>query len=314
MLKTINAFLLFLFLTNIATAQIEPEAIRQYPDKMQLSIINSYQDFNFSAGVVNNSSISYRNTMVKTGLRLRVGKVGLTFAVPVVRIHPNKSSLTENLAFSFNIYPKKINLGGSVRRVKGFDQENDGKVVFRPDVKLLHFETSGTYVFNKNFSLWAPFRYYERQMKNAGSFLVMGIADFKRLQAKDSLFHISQDVLSDLGAMNILSFGAGAGYGFTLTKGNWYFTCLLTGGGELNRRQYFDKENHNLLSEWKLKPVTIAQLSTGYNTDRYFLGLVSYFRPGFGISDNLDANFYRFHAALIAGIRFDTPKFLRKKK
>lgn len=314
MLKSFYTLLILLAFGNAAIAQNESETIRLYPNKMQVSWITSYQDFNFSAGLVNNSTISYRNSSVRTGLRFMVRNLSLAFSVPVLPIHPDKGSLSKNLGLVFNLYPGKVNIRGSIRRVKGFDQQNGGDEIFRPDVKLLHLETSGTYVLNKDFSLRAPFRYFERQLKSAGSLLVMGTADYKNLQAKDSLFHVMPDLLAPIGTMKTASIGTGAGYGFTLTQGNWYFTGLLTGGAELNRRQYFDINEQSIQRQWQLKPVIFGQLSMGYNADRYFLGMVSFYRPGFGAVDNLDANFYRFRAALIAGVRFDEPKFLKKWK
>ncbi len=314
MLKSSYFTLVLIVFGHAALAQTESDIIRQYPDKVQVSWITSYQDFNFSAGQADNSTVSYRNSSIKTGLRFRVRNLGLAFSVPVVPIHPSKGSLSKNLSLLFNFYPGKVNIRGSVRRVKGFDQQNGGEMIFRPDVNLLHFETSGTYVLNKDFSLRAPFRYFERQMKNAGSLLVMGTADYKNLQAKDSLFHVTSDLLASIGTMKVATLGTGTGYGFTLTEGNWYFTGLLTGGAELNQRQYFDMENQKIQREWQLKPVIFGQMSMGYNADKYFLGVVSFYRPGFGAVDNLDASFYRFRTALIAGVRFDEPKFLKKKQ
>lgn len=114
--------------------------------------------------------------------------------------------------------------------------------------------------------------------------------------------------------MQVITFGAGTGNGFTITEGNWYLTGLFTGGSELNRLCYFSRENENLLIDWQLKPVVTGQLSMGDNTDSCFMGIVSYYRPGLRAVNTLDASSYRFRMALVAGIRIDEPGFLKKKK
>ena len=42
--------------------------------------------------------------------------------------------------------------------------------------------------------------------------------------------------------------------------------------------------------------------------------MITFYRPGFGAVDDLDASFYRFGAVLVAGVRFEEPGFLKKKK
>ncbi len=313
-MKRIAIFISALLTSLVSFSQQEsPDIIREYPGQIQFSFINSYQDFNISAGLQNSSSVAYRNTVVKTGFRIRWRKLGIAASFPVFQLHPEKGSPTKNLGLTFNMFPKNLNIRGTARVVEGFEQQNGGNLLFRNDVKLSHVEMSSTYVFNpEKFSLRAPFRFFEKQLQSAGSPMLLATASYKNLSGQDSLFQISDDVLSSVLRMRVLSFGAGAGYGFTLAKGNWYLTTVATGGVELGRYSFFKNIGENVARRWQVEPVIIGQVSAGYNSDRFFAGVVSFYRPGFGSVQNLDASFYRFRAALILGIRFQQPKLFDK--
>jgi hypothetical protein len=257
--------------------------------------------------------VAYRNSVVKTGFRIRWNKIGIAASLPVYQLHPAKGSPTKNFGLTFNMFPKNLNIRGTGRIVEGFEQQNGNSTIFRNDVKLLHLETSTTCVFNPaRFSMRAPVRFFEKQIQSAGSPMLLATASYKDLSGRDSLFQITDDVLGAVLRMRTLSIGAGAGYGFTFTKGDWYLTGVATGGLELNRRSFFKNVGENVTRQWQAKPVVIGQLSAGYNSDRFFAGVVSFYRPGFGSVRNPDASFYRFRTALILGIRFNQPAFLGK--
>lgn len=176
-----------------------------------------------------------------------------------------------------------------------------------PDLKIVKYGMSTSYIFNPKFSLKSTTSFTEWQKENAGSFIPTLIYDYKRLSFQSDLLSSSQNEYD-------VSLGAGYFYNFIIHKNFYIAPNLTTAIGvkftdSKSNELGIQSQEHNDYFTTSL----IGGLKIGYNSERIL----------FGASFNFDSNSYnetqnkvisneKVYGLLYFGYRFDTPKFISK--
>ncbi len=208
--------------------------------------------------------------------------------------------------------------------VKGFantaaptyqEEEFHGAFPHRSDLRLRYIKLRGIYQFNpEKFSYRAAFANSERQLRNAGGFMINSSIYAHRVRSDSSL--IPWAIQSQFGAyknvknMSIGGFGLAPGVGGTWTGGKWYLTGLLFLGGDLQHFSYRLEDQDREVREFKFSPSLDIRIAYGYNNKRFFVGAQHWLdynilNPS---SFNLTSLFSR--NLLTFGYRFDAPRVL----
>jgi len=152
-----------------------------------------------------------------------------------------------------------------------------GSTPLRPDMRVTTTGLLSTYSFRKNFSIKAAFAQTERQLKSAGSFLLIMGDRFSSLTNDSSFIPLSLEedfdithTLSDI-RTNTLTVAPGGGYTFVLSR-YLTFTSILYLGWGIQMRFYEQEQTHkfNIRLPFFLKSMS----ALGYNGEKFFGRLV----------------------------------------
>jgi hypothetical protein len=174
-----------------------------------------------------------------------------------------------------------------------------------PDLKIVKYGMSTSYIFNPKFSLKSITSFTEWQKESAGSFIPTLIYDYKRISLETPILNAKQTEYD-------VSLGAGYFYNFIIHK-RFYIAPNLTvalGAKFINSKTDelgIQEEEHD---NYFLTTVN-GGLKMGYNSDRIL----------FGLSLNFNSSFYNeskyqivsndgSFGLLYFGYRFDAPKFI----
>jgi Domain of unknown function (DUF4421) len=147
--------------------------------------------------------------------------------------------------------------------------------IIRPDVSIFNSGASLIYVWSpENFSVAATMLQSAKQSESAGSFLLQAGFDGTLFSASSPLVPGTQQ--NNYGSDSTLSKGefttlsAGLGYGYTLTKWDFYLSgfALLGGGYQWRTYQTASGESSGLVNASKFT----VNFSLGYNSDSFFVG------------------------------------------
>lgn len=185
-------------------------------------------------------------------------------------------------------------------------ESGDAYIQF-PDLKIVKYGMSTSYIFNSNFSLKSITSFTEWQKESAGSFIPTLIYDYKRISLETLVLNSKQSEYD-------ISLGAGYFYNFIIHK-RFYIAPNLTaafGAKFINSKTdefgiQKEEQNNYFLTSFN------SGLKMGYNSDRIL----------FGLSLNFDTSFYNeskyqivsndgSFGLLYFGYRFDAPKFISK--
>ena len=158
---------------------------------------------------------------------------------------------------------------------KGYHLEPQGmagappdKYYYREDLKTTFFGISAYQVPNKKrFSYRAALLQSEWQKKSAGSIIYGGEIHHGTVQGDSALipaFYSSKFPQAGINKINILSFGPGAGYAYTLVMAQHFF---ITGSVVVNLDVNFVREEDETRKEKNvsLNPSQVFKAAAGYN-------------------------------------------------
>ena len=200
---------------------------------------------------------------------------------------------TEKLDVQLNTYMRKWLFDGHFIFYKGFfrgetddykDLPNAASLVpRRPDITTFSFGFGGTHTFNhEKFSYKAAFSMNEWQKKSAGSFLLGGYFSLYSLEADSILIPARVDSLfprlSKIHNLGSLDLGLSFGYAHTFVLKEHYFASLSVIPGI--SLQYLATQAANEpepQGNGHLSSKTQLRLSLGYNSEKWYYGLLSVF-------------------------------------
>jgi len=157
---------------------------------------------------------------------------------------------------------------------KGYASDNINNYYLRPDAKVNLIGVAAYRLPNgERFSYRAALIQNEWQKKSAGSILFGGEAYYGTIKADSSLVpkQVEKELpLTDLHNIQLLSFGAGIGYAYTLVvKQHFFITGSLVANLDLN---FSSETGTNLNSnQVTLNPAAVFKAAAGYNSSTWDL-------------------------------------------
>lgn len=183
-------------------------------------------------------------------------------------------------------------------------ESGDAYIQF-PDLKIVKYGMSTSYIFNPNFSLKSITSFTEWQKESAGSFIPTIIYDYKRISFETTILNAKQTEYD-------VSLGAGYFYNLIIHK-RFYIAPNFTvavGAKFMNYKTdesgiQEEEQNNYLLTTFN------GGLKMGYNSERILFGLSLDFNTSFYNESKYQivSNENAF-GLLYFGYRFDVPKFI----
>lgn len=194
---------------------------------------------------------------------------------------------TDFFDFQFNFYRNKFSMDFHYQNYQGLylaNTRNLPDVVFsenpkNPGLSLEGASLNGVYIFNsEKFSYPAIFNNTERQLKSAGSFLML--ASLKHLSlVNDSLIipkayetHFSPSSSGQLEQAKFTGLSFMPAYSYTLTVKNFYLNLTYAIGPDLQYREIRTAETSR--DFWALERKSNLRAGLGYDNDRFFAGII----------------------------------------
>jgi hypothetical protein len=227
---------------------------------------------------------------------------------------------TKGFNFQVHVYPHKWAIDLMYVAPKGYHLEPQGlagvpadKYYYREDVKTTFFGISAYQVPNKKrFSYRAALLQSEWQKKSAGSIIYGGEIHHGTVQGDSALipaFYSSKFPQAGINKINILSFGPGAGYAYTLVMAQHFF---ITGSMVINLDVNFVREENEAIKEKNvsLNPSKVFKAAAGYNGRKWNIS-ANWTGSSISTQGSLTPENYKFSSGnirLVVAHRFDRHK------
>lgn len=315
--KTISVLLLFLCIFY-AKCQTDTTLVKSYRDQVmiRLNLDTNLEKYIISWGENNKMELSINNkTRTSVSVDYRAISATLSFSPKFIPGNneddlKGKSSYTD---LSFRFFPKRFIQTLYYKKVKGFYVENmkdlnpdwqeskDGYLQF-PDLKVLSFGGTTSYVLNKNFSAKSIYTHGEWQKKSSGSWIPY--LDYNVSFFTNTIMEVKSKEVQ-------YKIGANMGYFY-----NWVirdkvnvapYLSVGLGGQFLRSRQGNEQKENEQVVTLRME----GGLHVGYNSDRFLFGgrmnfkTYTYQKNGEGIENN------NLYGLLYVGYRFAPPKVVK---
>ncbi|MCU0420682.1 MAG: DUF4421 domain-containing protein [Cyclobacteriaceae bacterium] len=295
--------------------------IRRFPDHFNVWGVLKSRSLGFDARNINtNEVVRYRpNSRTSLGVGVYLFEVAaeLAFAVPEDQASTAKFGDTDVRDLQLNVIGKFWGVDAYWQRYEGFYLDDASRAtnnVFpqRADIESRNFGLSGFYVFDRNrFSLRSAYNFSEQQLKNRGSWMIIGTINSFRISG-DSSLRSGSDVDTDFMRMRYTTFGLAPGYSYTYVYQKFFANGTL-GFGPAHNWVYVRLANGQEVNNVSINSYAIVRLALGYNSERFFGGV------GFSLqSRNLRVDDIRYSNStsivkLMLGYRFREFGFLKKR-
>jgi hypothetical protein len=309
---------------------VDTNFIRKFPDRFMVTLSQSYRqyDVRYSQTLTHDPFAFAKTSMIadanlSTGLSVDFDKISFSFGIrskPPDTATARKHGSTDYTSFSLSFSAWRFRFETSYRRYNGFYDYNTpaydtnfkhtGVYFQNPDMNVRSVRAKTIFIFNKRkFSYSAAFFNTSRQLKSAGSFLlVSNIYDYQFTAPGSLIPDSAQQFFGQYGDLNyfrVQGISIGPGYSFTLVL--WktlYLNTTLTSGFDFQHRTYDTKSQFYRAKYWDVGAAGDARFALGLNGKRMFASVTfrvdynSYLTDGFRIEPrfkSLDFNFgYRF--------------------
>ncbi len=310
--RIIFIFIFFILISNPVMAEkdslkqkekwrLDSNYVISYPEKLIVGVFQSWRYYDllinqgFQEDSLRLSSVNYiARGNNSTGIDFAYDKIAFSLSSSVDATESDVErkgiSKTKNLSFSLN--SKRYRLEAAYRKYTGFYDNFsnlrdssfsiDSSVYFqKPDMYSKAFRLKGFYFFNKKqrFSYGAAFNNSARQLKTAGSFLLVSNLYKYSISAPNNLIPpIADNYYSNWKNLNYFkTLGASLNFGYTfnLVLFNKLFINLTgTLGLELQKRQYSTSDNLYNENNWDFDwSAGDLRGSIGYNGEKIYIKL-----------------------------------------
>ncbi len=317
--------------------------IRLFPDRFIFTLSQSYREYDLAfSQTMSVDSMGWGSPQLKAGTNWSPGasidfdKISISFGLgkseaTMDDIHKYGTTTHSALNFSFSAY--RFRVESSYRNYEGFYYPNsrmydtlrfDSTGVFlqNPSMNIRSLRVKTIFIFNKkHFSYSSAYYNTQRQLKSAGSFLLLNNI-YQNLMSTDSSFipQPAQSLFLDYAKMNyfkVSGFSIGPGYSYNLVL--WktlYANATLTSGVDFQHRTWKTSQGAEPADYWKIGFASDFRLALGLNGKRWFFSLTGrYDINKFNSKDIKVATTY-FAGDINLGYRFRAPhgKLVRKMK
>lgn len=235
-----------------------------------------------------NDIINYKpNLNQSIGIVASYKGIRLTLSLKFPENNEDKYGKTKFTLLQLNMKGRKYGINLYYQDYRGFYLSNPDKfdtTYFagasfpeRPDIKYTSFGFYTYYSFSKKFSVKAAFQQSERQVKSAGSFMIMLSDRLDRIYTEEDIIPNShKNDYRDLatfkrGGFNTLLLQPG--YGYTFVHDRFYFTPVVFAGGGVQFQNTFSSPGGREFNI-KLIPKINFQNALGYTGDVIFARIV----------------------------------------
>jgi hypothetical protein len=218
------------------------------------------------------------------GLYLFDVVIELSAAIPVDEKNQERYGESESRDLSAAIAGTNWSIDGVIRNFSGFYLANPDvipsaveKYPTRPDINLSDLGAYGIYAFNKNkYSLWSSYSHTERQLKSAGSFLLVGAITSTHLSADSivvSTEHLQKlQVVTAFADFRTSTLALGGGYSYTFVYDNFFFN-LSVSLGPAHHWIHYKGNDGRAHYDIAINSYTDSRVAFGYNGDRFYSGI-----------------------------------------
>jgi len=208
----------------------------------------------------------------------------LTGAIPVDEKNKNLYGESTSRDLGASISGTNWSIDGAIRKFSGFYLSNPSVLPtasdtypIRPDIGLSDLGVTGIYAFNKNkFSLWSSYSHTERQLKSAGSVLLVGAISSAHLLA-DSIV-VAGDFLKQIQVVTSFkdfrstTLALGTGYSYTLIYQKLFFNLSVSLGPAHHWIHYKGRDGQDHY-DIAINSYTDTRVAFGFNADEFFGGI-----------------------------------------
>jgi hypothetical protein len=283
LLMTFAPFICSLSLNAQKNFQQDTTYYETFPNKttVRLYLSKKYVHLNFPSGGSANDLEYKANPKLNLGAGITIKNISINLfnGFSFLNKNTDEKGKTKGFNFQVHLYPHKWAIDLLYVAPKGYHLEPKGmagapadKYYYREDVKTTFFGISAYQVPNKKrFSYRAALLQSEWQKKSAGSIIYGGEIHHGTMQGDSALVPAllsSTYPQRGINKMNVLSFGPGAGYAYTLVIAKHFF---ITGSMVINLDANFVREEDEVRKEknFSLNPSEVFKLATGYNGKKW---------------------------------------------
>ena len=250
-----------------------------FPNKttVRLYLSKKYVHLNFPSSGTEDDLEYKANPKLNLGAGITIKNISINLfnGFSFLNKNTDEKGKTKGFNFQVHLYPHKWAIDLLYVAPKGYHLEPKGmagvpadKYYYREDVKTTFFGISAYQVPNKKrFSYRAALLQSEWQKKSAGSIIYGGEIHHGTVHGDSALVpallsHTYPQ--AGINKINILSFGPGAGYAYTLVMAQHFF---ITGSMIINLDANFVREEDGTTKEKNvsINPSEVFKLAAGYN-------------------------------------------------
>ncbi len=316
--------------TAILSKEVDSTYIKSYANKLGIYFYNISKSSRFEfLDHELKKSINYRpNENVNLGLGFNYKWLGAAMAANFSFINNDNDyrGMTRSLDLQAEMFPKNWLVSASIQLYKGYywsnpqsfypDWNADDSLFIRDDIFTYSLGTTAVYVLNNSkFSYKAPFANTEQQLKSAGSFLLGGTVSLYGVYADKPILPEAITELypeaAKIARLNSFLWGALAGYSYNLViHKNLYANLTLMAGLNYQRVRTYDVNEQALVANGKVAGNGAARFALGYNTDKWYVGMMTYNNTYILRNTNrVDVNYQVSRFRFFYGRRFTAPKW-----
>lgn len=300
------SFIIFLLGNQIGYGQDEATRyIELFESNFQLRTGLRYEDVEVRFFSNGEETFEFKNSSLGVTLGARIGKLGLSFTLPVADLSPSSTNGGRNIDINLQFYRPKYFLQFSGKRISGFQSfENSNE--FRRDMRFWDLTLYGFRVYNSNLSIRAAFKNTERQIRSQGSWLSAITLNTQTFATDDGILFSepeTEDFIID--QYKQYEFGPGIGYAYTLVlSNNWFISPVLVVSPEFRYLRFRRLETQEDDERIRLSMRFRGRLAMGYNGDKFFCTVNGFFIPGFATRNRLNTRVQENQVRLNVGFRF----------
>jgi len=295
-----------------------------FPQKttVRLYLSKKYVHLNFPSGG-NAEDLEYKaNPKLNLGAGITIKNISINLfnGFSFLNKNSDEKGKTKGFNFQVHLYPRKWAIDLLYVSPKGYHLEPQGmagvpadKYYYREDVKTTFFGLSAYQVPNKErFSYRAALLQTEWQKRSAGSIIYGGEFHHGTVQGDSALipaFYGSKFPQAGINKINVLSFGPGAGYAYTLVMAQHFF---ITGSVVINLDVNFIREEDEARKEKNvsLNPSNVFKAAAGYNGKKWNVS-ANWTGSSISMQGSLTPDNYKFSSGnvrLVVAHKFDRHK------
>lgn len=312
-------------------------------DSVQSEYYHSYEDFNNIRTFLSSRRLAFNlkerfsesphvdyapNSRGFIGFGAFIFDLGIEVGVKLPKLFESNTERygeTKFIDVQSYIYGRKWNFDLTFQQYKGFyisnpwrlDEEWEEEDAFplRGDMEATNAVANVIYLFNtEKFSYRAAFNQTEKQLKSAGSLLLLSSLSFFRMEGDSTLLYIgpNNDVsnAASLRDGRLYTWSFLPGYSYNLVWKHFLLNMTASAGYGVQYQSY--KLMLGSKYDWRLEPKMNLRAALTYDNDKFFTGAFIIFSHSRTKVENLQINPSNYNFRIFTGYRFKKSGIFKK--